>query len=463
MSEANEPANDCPLSVADQTRNMLIVGVNTALSYLASPVLYVGVVHAPLCKRLQTSAGVEPSATLANLPASGYTVASVLPVFVAWAFPQVRLLRSVVVLCYAALALVAALVVAVLLAPLPWEVKVTAVILHGLVVGGARMVAVAGEFEVLGVAVSEKRRGQALGLAYGAGPLLAIVGALASQLMLAGRVGPFVTGRFGFPGNFALVFAASVPVMALGAFLSSRLVIPLPKIEAEREPFWSGIFGSFGSFLGRRVIVMAVVTCTMIFWGYQVISNLALYQDELMAAGGGQRDEHVVAQAGGPAEEEPEMAGYQNAVRFACKSMMGLCMGWVLTWAAARTACLITATAGLTAVVFALVAPPQWFLLCFGILGMGELYGIYITNYILCSAAPSQIRRYMACTMLTGLAVAPAGAFYGALTDYYGAVHGRLDGFRASFAAACGLILFGILLTLFMSPRPQRPEEKVVV
>lgn len=80
--------NDCPLSAADQTRNVLVVGFNTALSYLAAPVMYVDTVHTALMNRLQREAAVEPQEWLSNLPSSAYMVLSVLPLFVAWAFPQ---------------------------------------------------------------------------------------------------------------------------------------------------------------------------------------------------------------------------------------------------------------------------------------------------------------------------------------------------------------------------------------
>ena len=153
MSQATSA--ECPLSDREQTRNVLIVGVNTGLSYLASPVLYVDVMHTSLLDDLQRNAAMEPSANLSNSPMTAYMLFAVMPLFVAWLFPQIRLLRRILVLCYLALAIASAVMVGILLSPLPFGVKAAAVIAHGGVVATFRTVGVAFEFEVLGVAVSE--------------------------------------------------------------------------------------------------------------------------------------------------------------------------------------------------------------------------------------------------------------------------------------------------------------------
>src|SRR5262249_19842356 len=87
-----------PLDDAQQIRNLVLVATNTGLSYLASSVLYVGVVHAALGEQL----GV--SATVANLPAAVRLVMSALPLIVAWAFPRSSQLKPILVTGYATLA-----------------------------------------------------------------------------------------------------------------------------------------------------------------------------------------------------------------------------------------------------------------------------------------------------------------------------------------------------------------------
>jgi MFS family permease len=431
--------DDCPLGVREQTRNVLIVGLNTALCYLAAPVLYVDTVHTTLMNSLQQEDGGIARDWLSNLPSSAYMVLSILPLFVAWLFPQIRLLRRILVISYAVLFLSTALVVSVLLMPLPVWMKLAAVVAHGAVVGGARTVSVACEFEVLGVAVAESRRGQALGLAYGLGPILAIIGSLLSQLLLTGALGPIVVGAWAFPDNFAAVFASSLPVMALATFLCSRLVIPVPAHEASREPFLSGVFGGFGRFLGRRVVLLAVLSAILIFCGYQVVDNMTLYSGVLFK------------------QDPAKTAGYQKAVLFTFKVVMGVTMGWVLTRSAPRAAVLISAVVGLTAVVFAIVAPASVFLLSFGLLGAGQLFGIYITNYILSCAPKALMRRYMAWTMITMMPAAPSGVIYGAVSDFFGSRFSKEFGYQMSFTVAATLIAVGIVLAMLLPRRP-RPD-----
>lgn len=428
--ETGRIAADCSLTEREQTRNLLLVAVNTGLMFLASPVLFIGVVHAALAEQL----GV--SATAANLPAAAYLVLSVLPLFVSWYFPQVGLLRRVLVLCYTALAAMSAAVMAVLLGSAPPGVILAVLILQGAVVGGARTVAVAFEFEVLGRAVAASRRGSALGLAYGVGPVLAIVGSLGGQLLLTGHIGELHVGRLDFPANFAALFAASIPVLGLGAWLSSRYVIPMPAVEPQRQPFRAGVFGGFREYLGQAVVRRASLIAIVVLAGYQVISNLTLYTRDVLG------------------EAAAEYAGYQNAVRFGCKATVGVFLGWLLTRSNPKTTVLTAAAIGLSGVLWAVAASGPWFLLSFGLLGAGELFGIHITNYILCCAPAALVRRYMAFSMLTLFAAAPAGTLYGRITDCFpGAA--RASGFQLSFCTAAVLIGSGIGLALFLPARPR--------
>jgi MFS family permease len=415
------------LGEREQTRNLLLVAANTGLSYLASPVLYVGVVHAALGEQL----GV--SATFSNLPASAYLIMSALPVVVAWAFPRSAQLKPILASCYAALAVVNGLMAALLFLPAPTWLRMAVLVLQGGVVGGTRTVAVASEFEILGRAVCPTRRGTALGLAYGIGPILAIAGALASQLLLGGRIGSVRLTSLDFPDNFATLFAATVPIMALAAFLSSRYV--LPECDDEPETNSGGPFRGLRDFLGRTVVRRAMLTAIIVLAGYQIISNLTLYTRLVL-------------------DEAPaQYAGYQNMVRFACKAAGGIFLGWLLARTGPRVGLFVSMTAGLAAVLWAGLAPGTWFLVSFGLLGAGELFGIHVTNYILCCAPPTQVRRYMAFAMLALFPAAPAGLLFGAIADGFPAA--PADGFRLSFLVAALFIGCGIALTLLLPAHPQ--------
>jgi MFS family permease len=154
-------------------------------------------------------------------------------------------------------------------------------------------------------------------------------------------------------------------------------------------------------------------------------------------------------------EDPSRTAGYQNTLRYACKAVMGVTMGWVLTRSTPRAAVLISSAVGLAAIVFAAVAPAPVFLLSFGLLGAGQLYGIYITNYVLSCAPPALMRRYMAFMMITLMPAAPSGVIYGAISDYFGSPpHTKAFGYQMSLAVAAGLIAVGIALSLLLPPRP---------
>src|SRR5436309_7100151 len=79
-----------PDSLEMDRHNSRIFLFSYLLTYLAAPVLYVGVVQAALCDKLGANA------TTANLPAAGYLIGNVAPLFFSWWVPH-RWERAVVV------------------------------------------------------------------------------------------------------------------------------------------------------------------------------------------------------------------------------------------------------------------------------------------------------------------------------------------------------------------------------
>jgi hypothetical protein len=454
-----DPA-DCPLSPRQQTRNILLLTANWSLIYLASPVTYVGVLQASLCERL----GVD--ARVANLPAAVALFATALPILVAWCFPRVRQLRWVMVASYATAALSGALVAGSLLVPRPAGVAasvvvVPALLVHAMVIGSAIGVAVNNHWEVLGRGVAASRRGPALALVFSAGPVLAVVGSVGAQLILAGRFNGFTVPAFklfghafagfrvpdlhGFdleyPWNFAILFGASMPVLGLAALLSAGIVIPQPQSEAPRQPFFQGVFGGFGDFLSYRLILITTIAYILVYSGFMIISNVNLYTREAIG-------------------EAPEKyAGLQLCLRFACKIAAGFCFGWLLAWTNPKTLLVMTAGVVATGVAWALFAPGFLFLLSFGVLGAGELFGVYYPNYILGCTASSELRRNTALTSFITVPVGFAGIFYGTIANLVGERNKTL-GFQASFVASILITLSAMLLVLIALPGRPRPRCK---
>ena len=106
-----------------------------------------------------------------------------------------------------------------------------------------------------------------------------------------------------------------------------------------------------------------------------------------------------------------------------------------------------------------MIAPGYWFLLGFGLLGAGELFGVYMTNYILSCSSKARTRNNMGFASLTMLPAAPAGAVLGAISHYYGKMYDHAFGFQLSFAVALGFMLLVLLLTPLLPAHPDRQAE----
>ncbi len=104
-------------------------------------------------------------------------------------------------------------------------------------------------------------------------------------------------------------------------------------------------------------------------------------------------------------------------------------------------------------------APGYWFLLGFGLLGAGELFGVYMTNYILSCSSQARTRSNMGFASLTMLPAAPAGVVLGAISDYFGKLYGHAFGFRMSFAVALSFMILVLVLTPMLPAHPERQPE----
>ena len=434
----------CPLSDGHQTRNIRIFATSVALVYLGSPVLYVGITLPALCKRLDASDAVS------NLPSTAYFLGTLAPLLVAWFFPYVRLLKPVLTATYSILGLGGA-VLATVLAMYRSEdqnaLVISLVVAYALLAGASLQVISTFLWEAVGRGVSESRRGRALGLAFGLGPVLAVVGALGQQLVLQGEVQlptfNFTSGISStrvaiastvFPWNFAVLFAATVPLMALAAVLSTRFVVPMPSVEVVRQPFLAGVFGGIGKLLVDRITRIAVIATILIFAGAMIVGNVSLYAKTALGA---PVDQYV---------------GYQNALRFGFKIVAGLALGWLLTRTNPKAGMIFTGFLCLAGVIWAGVSEGWWYLLSFGLLGAGELYGVYYPNYILSCSSPSKMRRNMAIANMLPMVASPAGMMYGAVSDRFG--------YHASFSASLCIIVATLLLVMLMLPRRPTPRAE---
>lgn len=433
----------CPLSRRDQTRNVLIYAANWALVYLSSPVTYVGLVQAALIDRLGFGSRE------ANLPAGVFLWSMPLAVAVIWRFPRVRSLKRLMVGALLSAALMGCAVAASIVWLSPNAV-LAALAAHAAVWGCANGVFASCQWEMMGRGVAESRRGEALGLAFGAGPVLAVIASVGSQALLGGSVQgsglPVGLPQISYPWNFAGLYLASALIMGLAAVQSSFFVVPTPTLEVGRQPFIPWVFGGLGKFLGSRLILTASIAYILVYSGHEVMQNISLYTREAIG-------------------ESPEKyAGLQLTLRFSFKIAAGFLLGWLLIRSNPRN--LLLATAGLifAGVLWALLVPGPWFLLSFGILGAGELFGVYYPNFILDCSPRSQLRRNMVFTGMITMPVGFAPILFGLIADSVGRVNKTL-GFQVSFIVS--LVVLAGAMILVRSALPARPwaadEERAAV
>jgi MFS family permease len=385
------------------------------------------------------------SDTVANLPTSAYFWASLLPVFIAARFHKGSATAPVLTGGCLMIAFGGLLVAAAMTWPAPRNLRLAVVILYGAMTGAGLGIRNVFIWDVVNRGFSQDLRGWAYSLSFGLGPLFAVVGSLLGQLLLSGEVAvPWPSPSegmafahvnitpFEFPMNFAILFAATVPLLCFAAILVSQFTLPGMEDERPQTAFLTTIFESAAELRHDRVLLCAIVGYVLVEAGFTITNNLSLYTIEALHR---------------PAED---YAGYQNALRFSFKMTAGFVLGWLLVRTHPKFGALTTGALCLAGIIWAIVVPPRWFLLCFGLLGAGELYGIYYPNYIVARSRPARLRQNMAMLQLLSLITSLAPAGFGALSDAFG--------LRTSFVAAACIVSASLVLVQFGLPaRPIPP------
>lgn len=478
----------CPLTWPQQRRNLILFACCTGMQYLSAPVLYVGITQASLCRELGADARTS------NLPGTFFFAMTAMPALIAWLSPRVSSLKRNISLCYGISGLMMAAVAATLMSDLSNQIKLVMVVLQGGVAGATIPAAIALLWEVIGRGSAESRRGLAMGLAFGLGPVLAVLGSLGQMKFLGGDIFQWHFSGIGYPTGFVMLFAAGVPFMALAAVVSQFFVVPPVDLEPVREPAgavigllfglplmfvsvvliqaaaviseewdWLRMVGyvtavgaavafiyHFRTILQQRVLLLVTLVIILVWAGNGIASNMNLYSEDVLK--------------NAPAK----YSSVQNMLRFSFKMVAGLALGWMLTRTSPRAGVLVTATIYLSAQLWALFVTGPWYLLAFGIYGAGELVGAYAPNYIVSASRGNELRRNMAFMTLLMVPAAPMGYLFGAIVDSVKAaewtalgMNSTTLGFRLSFLACALLILCGIVLAVTMLPAKPRPAEPV--
>jgi len=480
-SSARPAANRCPLSWPEQRWNLILFALCTGTQYLAAPVLYVGITQASLCNRLGADARTS------NLPGTLFFAMTAMPALIAWLSPRVSTLKRNLGICYTTSALMLLTLAITLAAPVSIPFKLGVVILQGAVSGAVMPAAIAMLWEVIGRGSDESRRGLALSLAFGAGPLLAVLGSFGQTALLGGDLFGWHFEGLEHPTGFIVLFALGVPVMGLAAVLSHFFVITSEACEPQREPISAVVgliigvplmfasvalmhFASGGSvmqvlgvvsgcgtaacfvfhfraILQQRVLLLATVVTILIYAGNVIPSNMNLYSEQVLG-------------------NTPEKyAGIQNMLRFGFKVVAGTVLGWMLTRTNPRAGILATSMTFLVALLWAIFVTGPWYLVAFGLHGAGELVGVYAPNYIVSASRSDQLRRNIAFVTMLMVPAAPAGYLYGSIVDAvrrsgvtYLGMNSETLGYRLSFATCAALIFTGIILAVCLLPAKPQPE-----
>jgi len=482
-------AEECSLSWPDQRRNLILFACCTGLQYLAAPVLYVGITQASLCDRLGSDV------TTANLPGTLYFAMTAMPALIAWLSPGISVLKRNVVLCFGSSAMTLGVTALVLASSGSDSIKLWTVILQAGFLGAAMPTAMALLWEIIGRGSSESRRGLALSLAFGVGPMLAVLGSCLQTSLLGGKLFGFEFDGIGYPNSFIILYGVGAPILALSTVLSFFFVVPPVVHEAKRETL-SGVVGllvglplmfaaiallqfanltnhpllfrvcgcltasgatagfiyHFRSILLQRILLLASLVTILVYLGNMIPSNMNLYSHEALGS-------------------SPEkFAGLQNTMRFGVKVIAGFFLGWWLSRTNPRAGILMTSFFLLASQLWAMFVTGPWYLVAFGIFGAGELIGVYSPNYIVSASKPNELRRNLAFVAMLMVPAAPAGYLYGAIVDLsksqgwsaFGLSSEAL-GFRLSFLFCAMFIASGITVGWIWLPKqPRRGDVSTV-
>jgi len=421
MSDELAHPAECELSEHAQRKNSLVFIINTSVSYFVAPVFYVGILHAAIL----SSHGF--SDTLANLPESVYMWMLPIPLLIAWLWPSGRHFHRILVtsyLCKASAGLGAAALF--YFAPRTWLAY--GIVAHAAVIGVTNGVANMCLWELLGRGMTQARRGWTLGITFGLGPILAVFGSCASQLILQGDfLGLIQVTPLAKPWCYVVLFGVTGPAMCISAAAVVLATLP-PDPAVERRGSAPALVEGLRQYFLNPLILIAVGGFLLTSaGGNMILNNMALYVRDV---------------TGKPAEE---YAGLQLALRFGCKSLFGFVLGWLLARHHAKTPALATTLICLAGVIWALVVPGEWYLVSFGLAGAGELYYVYYLNYIVGCSRAERVRENTAYTNVLQMVVGFVPLAYGVISDYHG--------IRASFYVASGILVIAIGLVGTLLPR----------
>ncbi len=344
-ADPKQTGDDCPLSVTHQHWNIGCFAVYWATYYLTAPVSYIGLTHANLLK------GLGNNDTVSNLPLAMYLWLAVVPVLMAWFFPQPRYLKPLALLSIGMMAAITAAVALALWSGAPSWAATWTVVAHGAVFGVANGVVITVLWDLLRRGVSTSRRGKALGFAFGVGPLFACVGRWCRMRCWtadcwggARSVWRFPTTTWPCSPPLPRCFSWRPPAWPPSACPQAH-----GPADAQRTPL-KEIVAGLRQFVQNRAVLFTVAIYILVFSGGSAIfANVSLHAQDVLG-------------------EQADTLGLQSFLRFGCKAAAGAALGWLLAAASPRATLFATTSILLTGIGWALTSTGWWFMLTFGLL-----------------------------------------------------------------------------------------------
>jgi predicted MFS family arabinose efflux permease len=438
---ATAVGEDCPLPVSVQNWNIACFATFWAIYYLVAPVSYIGLTHANILAKLGNTDDIN------NLPSAVYLWLTPIPVLITWIFPHPRYLKPLAILSVGVMTLITAAVACTLWSGAPAVLSTRVVIAHGALFGAANGFLITALWDVLRRGVSTSRRGKALGYTFGIGPLFACVGSVLQDACLDGSLLGGRTFGLAFPNNYLAMFAATSPLILLNGVIMAAFVVPPPSAQDEPEKERLLEIGrGLLQFLRNRNVLFAVVIYVIVYsGGNAILQNVSLYAQNVLG-------------------DATDTVGQQNFLRFGFKAGAGALLGWLLAKANPRATLLATTAVLLAGMVWALVSGGWgWpFMLTFGILGAGELFGAHFPNYVTTASEKKYVRINMAYLGVLTLFTGFSAYAFGQISTTYGAAYGEMQGRLASIYVAAGILVLGLGLIVALlpaNPAPRDPSE----
>jgi MFS family permease len=389
--------------------NGLVFTLSYACIYFAAPVLYIGVVQAALANKLGAGAAT------ANLPASAYQFGQIAPLIFSWLIPH-RLERNVVTWANLLIAALLACVFIILLLPVHANVILGALALQGLVQGFGNSVSHVFMIQCLTRGTTQEGRARALRQTFALTPLCAVAGSLTAQYILG-------SGILASPHDFALLYAIGAPCSLTVALLSSRYLLdPIP--EETRQPFFRFVASSIRAYFSDPNLVRMWFTYVMFYTTLGLTSNLALYMKEAVG------------------RDPKDFSGLLMAIRFGFKALAGVGLGWIAIRAGFRAAALTCMGLLGAACLWARLVPGFANFFSSGLLGGGELGGMYIPNVVASLSAAAAGPRNLSILTLATPASSFAPALHGLIADRLGFAWSFYFGIATAIAGA--LLIYGV-------------------